>query len=74
MRPMSKQPESEVVLLKRKLWRIGVLADALEQKLYIMRDPMLREEAIRIGMREILTEIARPPGRQKQPRRETTTP
>ncbi len=66
---MSAQPESEVALLKRKLWRIGVIADALEGKLsnpLLKEDRDLRDEIISGGLKELLAEITRPPGRQER--------
>jgi hypothetical protein len=72
---MSGQPESEVTLLKRKLWRIAVLADALELKLsnpLLKQDMVLRDEIIKGGLRELLAEITRAPGRQKMAKRVTS--
>jgi hypothetical protein len=72
MRRMNAQADGELQQLKRKLWRIGVIAGTLEQKLsdrILMQDRKLREEVIRDGLRELFAEVALPPGRRKKNQR-----
>jgi hypothetical protein len=66
---MSEQAAEELEALKRKLWRAGLLAKGIKERLRNVRDARLREQVVKDGLNELLDELSKPLGRQKKQKR-----